>query len=416
MSLSKILSPLLKFAQKILIQSLIGLPVSIFIGFVIALFLWLLDKVTLFRFQYPYLLYFLPLAGLFIHVLYAQFGKSSERGNNLVLEEIHDMKKGIPWIMSPLILVTTLITHLFGGSAGREGTAVQIGASLASTWGSWLQLNPENFRAILIAGMAGGFGAVFGTPWAGAIFAVEVLVIGRIDFKGFLPALFSAFLSHRLVLALGIHHTQYTIQANLPINIELPFKIILASIAFGMASQVFSGFIHNLKNFLLKRIYPVWLIPILGGIILIGLRWIFGNSDYLGLGVLKEFTNSKTILSAFKDKDISPLAWLWKTLFTGITLGTGFKGGEVTPLFYIGASLGNALAIVLKAPLSLFAGLGFIGVFAGATKTPLASSILGIELFGPQYGLFFFLCCFTASYFSGKTGIYSSQKRISDFR
>jgi H+/Cl- antiporter ClcA len=329
--------------------------------------------------------------------------------------------------MSPLILFTTLITHLLGGSAGREGTAVQIGASMASTIGTWFKLDTINFRVILIAGMAGGFGAVFGTPFAGAIFAIEVLVIGKLEYKSFIPALFSSLLANQVVMLLGIHHSHYTlippssleIQTYFPyfpIHFSLVFKIIVASLAFGLSSRLFSTLIYSIKNTALKFLKPLWIIPILGGILIISLSLILGTSDYLGLGVHPEFPNSLTISSAFGTNPINPLSWFWKTIFTALTLGTGFKGGEVTPLFYIGACLGNTLATWFHAPWSLFAALGFIGVFSGATKTPLASAFLGIELFGPNYALYFIITCMIASYFSGKSGIYSAQKRISDFR
>lgn len=416
----------MKFLQKVFFQVLISLPISIFIGVVVAFFLWSLDWVTHFRFQHPFLLYLLPLGGWIIHIIYRGIGKSSEKGNNLVLEEIHELNQGVPWIMSPLILFTTLITHFFGGSAGREGTAVQIGASIASTLGKAIKLHPENLRTLLICGMAAGFGAVFGTPLAGSLFAIEVLIIGKLDFKAFIPSLCSSLIANFVVLKLGILHKTYSIAAHLPgiqhhfpyfpENLSLALKIIAISLAFGLSSRLFSWLIHLIKFQSLKFIKPLWFIPILGGILLISLSFLIHGTDYLGLGVNPEFYYSKTIASSFMDSKLSSMAWFWKTIFTSITLGSGFKGGEVTPLFYIGSCLGNTLAVFLNGPISLFAGLGFIGVFSGATKTPLASTLLGIELFGPQYSLYFLVVCTLASYFSGKTGIYSSQKRITDFR
>ena len=180
--------------------------------------------------------------------------------------------------------------------------------------------------------------------------------------------------------------------------------------AFGLASWFFSRFIKDVRTFFLKWIKITWIIPVLGGLIIIGLTYLNGKPDYLSLGVDAEYPGAITIPAAFHQGGADTWSWLWKTLYTGITLATGFKGGEVTPLFYIGATLGNTLSVLLNAPAGLFAALGFIAVFAGATNTPLACTLMGIELFGPEYVLFFALACFTAQLFSGNLGIYTAQR------
>jgi len=187
-------------------------------------------------------------------------------------------------------------------------------------------------------------------------------------------------------------------------------KIIGASVAFGLASYLFAELVHRIKNISLAIFKITWLIPFTGGIIIILLYWLVGKPDYLSLGVNAEYPGAVTILSAFNQGGADAMSWLWKIIFTTITLGTGFKGGEVTPLFYIGATLGNTLATLMNAPVSLFAALGFIAVFAGATNTPLACTLMGVELFGGEYVLFFAIACFTAYFFSGHSGIYSSQR------
>ncbi|WP_428331748.1 voltage-gated chloride channel family protein [Mucilaginibacter sp.] len=400
--------------------TILAVPVAIVIGSVVAFFLWLLTAAIHFRFSHTWLLYLLPLAGLLIHFIYQWVGKSSEKGNNLIIEQIHTEGGGIPKRMAPIILITTVITHLFGGSAGREGTAVQIGGSIAAMFGKWFKLSGQDMGMLLTAGVAAGFGAVFGTPVTGAIFAVEVLAIGSIKYSAILPAIIASIIGDLTVAAWHIAHTHYHIDPA-PVSTDAVFnffhldilllgKVIFASAIFGLASFLFAGMVHEIKSACLKLFKSKWMIPVFGGLVIIGLTLMIGKPDYLSLGIDAEHPGAVTIPSAFNAGGSETWSWLWKTIYTTITLGTGFKGGEVTPLFYIGATLGNTLSTLLNAPVSLFAALGFIAVFAGATNTPLACTFMGIELFGGEYALFFAVACFTAYFFSGHSGIYSSQQ------
>jgi H+/Cl- antiporter ClcA len=394
-------------------------PVAIAIGSMVALFLWLLTTAIHFRFTHTWLLFLLPLAGVLIHFIYQWAGKSAEKGNNLIIDEIHQPGAGVPARMGPIILITTVITHLFGGSAGREGTAVQIGGSIAALFGKWFKLTDGDMRMILTAGVAAGFGAVFGTPLTGAVFAIEVLTIGRLKYDALLPALIASIIGDITVAAWGIHHTAYHIDVvaktpyflsgYIPVDLLLFVKVIIASAAFGLASYLFALMVHEIKAVFTKLFSVKWLIPVFGGLIIIALTYAIGKPDYLSLGVDAQYPGAITIPSAFHAGGSDTWSWLWKTIYTTLTLGTGFKGGEVTPLFYIGATLGNTLSDLLNAPVSLFAALGFIAVFAGATNTPLACTFMGIELFGGEHALLFAIACFTAYFFSGNSGIYSSQ-------
>ncbi|MDB5248094.1 MAG: voltage-gated chloride channel protein [Segetibacter sp.] len=407
-----------KIAKHLLYWTTLIVPVSVSVGSLVALFLWLLDFATVARWQNLWLIFLLPLAGLLITFLYRTWGKNAEAGNNLILDEIHKPGGGIPTRMAPLVLISTIITHLFGGSAGREGTAVQMGGSVASLFSGWYKLKHRDKRILLMCGMAAGFGAVFGTPVAGAIFAMEVLAIGRIKYDALIPCFIASVIADITCSSWGIHHTHYSIAfagnavPSMPLitfDLWLLLKVIIAGAAFGLAGYLFAQTSHFIKSTLANYIQNKWLAPVFGGIAVIAISYALGTFDYLGLGVTNP-GGGVSIVSAFEPNGAATWSWLWKLLLTAITLSTGFKGGEVTPLFFIGATLGNTLAAVSGSPVDLFAGLGFIAVFAGATNTPLACTIMGVELFGSENVLYYAVACFTAYYFSGHTGIYGSQR------
>ncbi len=409
----------ISIARYLFITVLVVLPVSLVTGSLVAFFLWLLDKATLFRWGHGWLLFLLPLAGVLIHFLYQLWGKDSEAGNNLIIDEIHIPGAGVPIGMAPLVLITTILTHLFGGSAGREGTAVQMGGSIAGFFGGLFRLPKQQLQLLLMTGIAAGFGAVFGTPVAGAVFALEVLATGKIRHDALLPCLAAALLADITCRAWGIHHTQYQVLyatrkdffSFFDIDLLLLLKVTAAGILFGLTSYVFAGLSHAIKKYGNQFIKIKWLIPVAGGLLVIILTALLGTRDYLGLGVTNPYEHGVSIVSCFRTGGADFFSWGWKLLFTVITLGTGFKGGEVTPLFFIGAALGNTIALQTGSPVDLMAALGFIAVFAGATNTPIACTFMGVELFGGQHTLYYALACFTAYYFSGHTGIYPAQRR-----
>ena len=398
---------------------ILAVAMAMAVGSACALFLWSLDRATELRFAHAWLLFLLPAAGVVVGCAYHLFGKSAEGGNNLIMEQIHQPGGGVPRRMAPLVLGATVVTHLFGGSAGREGTAVQMGGSIASAFARLFGLEAADLRILLMAGVAAGFGAVFGTPLAGTVFALEVIAIGQIRHEALIPCLMAAIAGDWTCHAWGIGHTHYHVAymsaAMIPSQVFhldwlLMGKVIVAAVAFGCVSTLFSELSHWLSS-LFKQWCPYApLRPALGGLIVIGLVFALGTRQYLGLGVTSPDPSDVTIASLFSTEQTHPWVWWWKILFTAVTLGAGFKGGEVTPLFFIGAALGNALAGVLGAPLDLFAALGFVAIFAGATNTPFACTIMGIELFGAANGVYLATACFIAYLCSGHSGIYLSQR------
>jgi len=402
-------------AVSVLRWTILLVPMAAAVGTLCAAFLWSLDAATRARFDHPWLLFLLPVGGGAVGLLYHRLGRSVEGGNNLIVEQIHEPGGGVPLRMVPLVFLGTVVTHLLGGSAGREGTAVQIGGSIASVTARLFALDAPSLRIILMAGIAAGFGAVFGTPLAGAVFALEVLALGRIEYAALVPCLIAALVGDWTCHAWGIQHTAYSVRGILPeagallTEPLLLGKAAIAGVAFGLAGLAFAEANHVLGGWL-KRAVPYGPArPVIGGLAIIGLVELLGTRAYLGLGVWSAIPGDPTI-AGFFGAPIDPWSWALKMLFTVVTLSAGFKGGEVTPLFFIGAALGNALGGLLGAPVDLFAALGFVAVFAGAANTPLACTIMGVELFGGAHAVPIAVACFMAYLCSGHSGIYLSQR------
>ena len=382
------------------------------IGSATACFLIALDFVTIWRTNHIWVVNFLPLIGLGIGFAYHYFGADAKKGNDLILE-IHQATettstksssiKSIPLIMAPLVFISSLLTHLGGGSAGREGTAVQIGGAIADQFTSIFKLSSAERKTILIMGVSAGFAAVFGTPFAAAIFALEIMSFRKVKFENIIPSFAAAFGAHYICLAWMVKHTVYSIDIIPCITISTISWTMLAGLIFGLAAFLF---IYTGKFFeaLFSKIKFEPMRPFIGGIIIALFIVVANSTKYIGLGI-------PSIMDAFNEP-AGNFDFALKLLLTSLTLSAGFKGGEVTPLFFIGATLGNVLIWFIPLPMVLLAGMGFVAVFAGATHCVIASIIMGVELFGIQAGIYVGLASMIAYFTSGINGIYSAKLKI----
>lgn len=372
------------------------------VGVIISAFLKSLQLATYLREQNGWLIYLLPFGGAVVSYIYFKYGKDSSKGNNLIIQRINEGDGYIPFRMAPLVFFGTFITHLFGGSAGREGTGVQIGASISAKIGRLLKLNKSDTTIIIISGVSSGFGVVFGTPIAGTIFGLEVSNVGRMRYEAIIPCLIASYIGNNIAILFNVTHTHYHMEEVASNNPTVFFKVIICAILFGLVSKLFSEATHYLKKYFSKKFSKDYIKSFVGGMIIIALVLIINDRSYLGL--------SLDLLSKSFDQPVESYSFIMKLLFTAITLATGFQGGEVTPLFVIGATLGNVLGVIMNLPISFLAALGMIGVFCGGTKTPIASFVMALELFGGSNIKFIFLACVISYVFAGKSGIYSSQK------
>ena len=339
--------------------------VGVLVGSAAAWFLSSLDFVTHWRAKHLWIIYSLPIIGFGIGAMYYYYGGDAKKGNNLLLEQHNHPEKRIPFKMAPFVYVGTILTHLAGGSAGREGTAVQMGGAIADQFTNLFKLNDAQRKTILITGISAGFAAVFGTPIAGAIFALEIMLFRNIRVADIFPSFAAAYIAHYTCLAWGIHHTAYAIDVVPHFNMNVLVPIFLAGLIFGTTALLFTAS-NNVWAKLFSKIKYEPLRPFIGGIILVITFFLLGfENKFIGLGI-----------PGISDAFMNPAGkydFAIKLLLTTFTLSAGFKGGEVTPLFFIGATLGNALFLFIPLPMALLAGMGFVAVFAGATHCAIAS-------------------------------------------
>ena len=389
--------------------------IAALIGSSAALFLWGLDAATRQRLATPWLIWLLPLAGVAMGFYHRHLGKHVSSGNHVILGSVHKDGPEIPFALAPSILITTVVTHLFGGSAGREGTAVQMGAAIAAGFGKFFAGSRTAGTLLVFCGIAGGFGAVFGTPFAGAVFALEFLG-NRVVSPKLIPCLMTALAADHVCRAWGIIHTPYPaiwLGHSPSAWLVIALKLALLAVIVALVCRLFvSSFHRTARKF--REWFPHEAVRAgVGGVMIIALFLLCGTSDYLGLGTLAEHGKSLTLPGFLSTETHAPAtAWLWKLVFTVVTLSAGFKGGEVTPLFFIGAALGNSLAWCLGAPVGLFAGVSMIALFATATRTPVASIVMGMELLGWKLGVPLTLCTLIVVKLAGSASIYPKAEDL----
>ena len=386
-----------------------ALIIGIITGGADAVFGIVLLKITDIRDSAPY--YFIPFlafAGLIIYFIYDRFGKEVSQGMSLIFERAQDTAKIIKLRLIPFVTVSTWLTHLFGGSAGREGVAVQIGGTLGSYVAEKIKIKNKNTAKILtVTGMAAGFGGLFQTPIAAVFFATEVLCAGKLEMSAFLPALIAAYSACYVssYLGLGKFTVEFDIEFHITTETLIPFCI--AAILFGLIGGGFALAQKYAKKYSKKLITNPYLRIAVGGAAVSVFSLLLYNGRYSGLG-------TNIISASFNNEEIYYWDFILKLVFTIVTLSVGFQGGEVTPLFAIGASFGVIIAEMTGMPVLLFAALGYCAVFGAATNTLLAPIFIGAEVFGYKYIPFFFAACTIAYMFNGNNSIYSLQKREKD--
>lgn len=388
--------------KKMIVWCSLGAVIGALSGIASTLFLHSVDWAIDFRRSHEWMIFFLPLIGFLVAWFYKVYGREVEKGNNLILDEIHEPKKTIPFRMVPMIFFGAVISHLFGASVGREGAAVQMGGGISDQFAKYLDRFFKNRRLILMMGMSAGFSSIFGTPIAGAIFGFEVLFIGTLVYDALLPCLIAAISGYYTALLLGVSHPHYFYMDIPAVSIPGILSAVIAGVIFGYSAKLFIWSLHKIKNVLKEKVQNNLLHPVIGGFILIALYLVVGSDRYHSLG--------EEIIRASFTQHMYPWDFLGKIFSTAVSVGAGFKGGEVMSLFYIGATLGNSLAFILPLEYPILAALGFVSVFSGAANTPIAGVILAFELFGPGIGVYAALAVVASYLFSGKSGIYHSQR------
>lgn len=369
-------------------------------GMLSAAFIEALDWAGRTRGDSAWLVWLLPLGGLAVGASYHYLGKGLERGSNLLIEQIHGHTRWIPVRMSVLIFVCSVVTHVVGGSAGREGAALQLAAGVTDPVSKRLGLRQADRAVMLVAAIAGGFGSVFGVPVTGAVFALEVQRVGRVRHEAIVPAFVASFVGDAVVRGIGTEHTHFPTVPAFTWDAALAAGLLLLGVAGGLAAMAFVGLTHSVREVLSRRVawYPAR--PLVGGVIVAALVLALDWRDYSGL--------SLHLASNAFGGSVEGDSWA-KLLLTAVTIGSGFVGGEFIPLLVTGALMGAGLADIIGADVALFAMAGALAVLAGATNTPVAMMILGMELFGGGGAAVFAVACVTAYACSGHKGIYHAQ-------
>ncbi len=382
--------------------SVLASGIGILAGGATALFLQTLDFSIKFISPYNYFYLLLPLGLLLCIIISIYLAPESEgHGTEKVIEAVHERSGRIPLKIAPIKFVITIITLATGGSVGKEGPCAQIGGALASSTSTLLRLNDRERRTLVICGISAGFAAVFGTPVGGSIFALEVLVLGKMLYDVLFPSFISGIVGYLVARNLGIVYFHHTVDLIPKLSASMLVKSIFAGIIFGLTAYLLIETMEFISRRLKGLRFSKPVVALIAGFIIVPLALLF-SPESIGLG-------TETMTAAIKGEEISLLTPLWKILFTSLTLGGGGSGGIVTPLFYLGSTTGNIISGLVGINSGTLAAMGMVAVLAGAANTPIAASIMGIEMFGPDIGPYVAISCITSFLIVGHRSVYGSQ-------
>lgn len=380
-----------------------GVLVGLAAGFVASVFGLLLGEITAYRMTHPQLILGLPFAGLSIVFLYYHFGESGDRGTNLVLDSVRE-GGNVPWYVAVRIFLATAVTHLFGGSAGREGAALQLGGSISSTLAKILHREDKNPTITVMCGMSAAFSALFGTPLAAAVFAMEVVNVGKMYYPALVPCSFAALVGSMVAKAMGVESEVFDMFAIPELTAVTFVKVLILAAGCALVSMLFCIILHGAHTFFHRPIWNKYVSVFTAGTLVVLLTMLVDSSDYMGTGM--------HVIARAIEGEVRPEAFLLKIVFTALTLGACYKGGEIVPSFFVGATFGCIAGQILGLSPSLCAGVGMVSVFCGVTNCPISSLLIAAELFGFE-GIHYFLIGVVVSYtLSGYYTLYSSQKII----
>lgn len=358
---------------------------------------------TGFRLSHPSMLFFLPVSGLLIVWMYHSFHEEGNRGTNMVIDAISSNERVTP-ATGPLIFFSTILTHLGGGSSGREGAALQLGGSIGNSFGEWFKLDERDKKIAIMCGMSAVFSALFGTPVAAAIFSLEVVSIGVLYYAALVPCVFSSFLAVGIARAAGLEGEHFPVEMTPALDLKAMGLLVLLGILCAAVSILFCVLLHTAEH-AYRKYFPDARVRILAGSFLfIALTLLSGTRDYCGssMGLIESSIEGSARYEAF----------LMKMLFTAVALGAGFKGGEIVPTLCVGAALGCAFGEITGFAPSLCAACGMAALFAGVTNCPITSLVIALELFGYEGMEYFSIIIAVAFALSGYYGLYASQKFV----
>lgn len=388
------------FIKWLICSAIIGISC----GAVGTAFHYSVEYVTQFRSEHRWIIFLLPAAGLLIVFLYRAGGIKHDKGTNLVIGSIRNPEYNVPFRMAPLIFITTVITHLFGGSAGREGAALQIGGSLGASIGKLIKMDDSDKHIMTLCGMSAVFAALFGTPVTAALFSVEVISIGILYYSALVPCILSATISYAITEKFHITPTYFILNQVPEMSLATGIRVIILSVAAAVLSILFCMSMQVIGKTFKKYLKNQYLRILVGGVLLVLLTLAVRCNDYNGAGM--------NIIEQAIHGTAKPEAFILKLLFTCITIGCGFRGGEIVPSFFIGATFGCTLGGWIGLDPGFGAAMGLVCLFCGVVNCPLASLVLSIELFGASGILLFAIGCSVSYMLSGYYSLYSEQKII----